>query len=151
MFTSIINTFMFTIISKRLVLWRANSYVEKKTNKLEKRVSVFFPRTTTHLRILPSANVTNLCFSFSLGVCHWNLPCKLCGVVSRSRTYPYFPWENPCYDRALTEDPSQQNYVSHFYFLHLIRVSLANIAMPFSPSDVIFLPNSEKFPSRCAG
>lgn len=52
----------------------------------------------------------------------------------------------PCYDRALTGDPSQQNYVSHFYFLHLIRVSLANIAMSSSPSDAIFLPNSGKFP-----
>lgn len=61
-----------------------------------------------------------------------------------------FSLRNPCYDRALTEDPSQQNYVSHFYFLHLIRVSLANIAMPFSHSDAIFLPNSGKFPSRSA-
>jgi len=121
----------------------------KKEQIRENTFLLFFRSNTTHLRI-PSANVTNLCFSFSLGVCHWNLPCKLRGVVSRSRTYPYFPWENPCYDRALTEDPSQQNYVSHFYFLHLIRVSLANIAMPFSLSDVIFLPNSEKFPSRCA-
>lgn len=39
------------------------------------------------------ANVTNLRFSFPLGACQWNLPCKLRGVVSRSRTYLYFPWE----------------------------------------------------------
>lgn len=125
----------------------------KKVNKPEIRI-YFFPlqnNSSQVVRVFLRQNVTNLRFSFSSIACHWNLPCKLRGVVSRSRTYPYFPWENspPRYDRTLTKDPWQQNYVSHFYFLHLIRVSLANIAMPFSPSDAIFLLNSEKFPSLC--
>lgn len=110
--------------------------------------AVPFPKRITHSRT-SSTNVTNLCLSFLLGVYHRNLPCKLHGVVSRSRTHPYFPGENPYHDQALTEDPSQQNYISHFYFLAFDSSFTCKYREPFSPGDAIFLPNSEKFRSPC--
>jgi len=101
----------------------------------------FLPRNAQ----LTSFDVTNSRFSFrATEICLANDAVAVRGyiLIFAEKSLVTIP--------ALSVNPSQQNYVSHFHFLHLIRVSLADIATPLLHRQRYFSPQLRQVSAAAA-